>query len=291
MKTIHTQHLSIWKKILSVSLFPIILLSSIGTAIIAISSDFDLNITLFTIYLCILITLSIAELIIPRNNISIIFKRDIIFTVISNLASKVSLIIATTITIALSDYISFFEKLDIALWKEIILAILITELTIYSLHRFMHRKNNFFWKIHSIHHLPKQIYTLMQSVIHPLNMIFVFAILNIFLQLAGLAIEAIFIAILLITIMSAIGHTNANLKLGFLNYMFQGPDLHHFHHSQNINESNKNLGASLTLFDIIFKTFYYYPHNYADKIGITNGDKEYAQENTIKEQLLIPFKK
>jgi sterol desaturase/sphingolipid hydroxylase (fatty acid hydroxylase superfamily) len=275
--------------LLSYSAFPVLLIAHFVVAYFAIKQHWNLELILFLLWISNLIILSILEKVIPRNKISIYFKRDLFYIFSSNIFNKMSTVLAGAITIFLSERF-FPNTFEISFVWEVILAILVTELVIYLLHRFMHRKNNWFWKIHSIHHLPEQIYTLMQSVIHPFNMIFVFLILNIILLGIGFSSNAIFIAILLITFMSAIGHTNAHIKLGFLNYFFQGPDLHHFHHSQKWDEGNKNLGSALTLFDILFGTFHYKKNKYPEKIGIKNSDEEYAQQNKILDQLSIPVK-
>jgi sterol desaturase/sphingolipid hydroxylase (fatty acid hydroxylase superfamily) len=45
-----------------------------------------------------------------------------------------------------------------------------------------------------------------------------------------------------------------DVRLGPLNWIFSGPDLHRWHHSSVIEESNKNYGATLIFWDILFGT-------------------------------------
>ena len=47
-------------------------------------------------------------------------------------------------------------------------------------------------------------------------------------------------------------HANVRYKLGWLNWIFAGAELHRWHHSSIIRHSNSNYGNNLILFDILF---------------------------------------
>ena len=49
-------------------------------------------------------------------------------------------------------------------------------------------------------------------------------------------------------------HSNADIRLGFLNWIVAGPELHRWHHSTVIAESNANYGNNLIVWDVIFGT-------------------------------------
>ena len=53
---------------------------------------------------------------------------------------------------------------------------------------------------------------------------------------------------------------NINLKLGVFYWLFNVVDLHRWHHSKKIEQSNNNYGNNLIIYDRLFGT-YYHPQN------------------------------
>ena len=49
-------------------------------------------------------------------------------------------------------------------------------------------------------------------------------------------------------------HANLPVKIGPLNWVFSMTELHRWHHSRDISESNSNYGANLIIWDIVFGT-------------------------------------
>ncbi|MGO7033949.1 sterol desaturase family protein [Rhizobium ruizarguesonis] len=65
-----------------------------------------------------------------------------------------------------------------------------------------------------------------------------------------------------------ISHFNVDLRLGWANYIFVGPEVHRYHHSADVNEA-KNYGATLTLWDQIFGTFVFHPGLAPQDLGVS----------------------
>ena len=51
-------------------------------------------------------------------------------------------------------------------------------------------------------------------------------------------------------------HANIRVRCGWLNYVFNTPTLHRWHHSKDLREWNKNYGENLMLWDLVFGTYY-----------------------------------
>jgi sterol desaturase/sphingolipid hydroxylase (fatty acid hydroxylase superfamily) len=58
--------------------------------------------------------------------------------------------------------------------------------------------------------------------------------------------------------------------LGWLNYIISGPELHRWHHSKTIKESNSNYGNNVIVWDILFGTFFYPKDRRVKELGLLN---------------------
>ena len=51
-------------------------------------------------------------------------------------------------------------------------------------------------------------------------------------------------------------HSNCDIRLGWLNYLVSGPEVHRWHHSKQIAESNANYAHSFVVWDLLFGTYF-----------------------------------
>ena len=163
----------------------------------------------------------------------------------------------------------------------------------YWYHRLSHEGKgvigHFFWKVHLAHHLPDKVYVIMHAVFNPINGFIAAIIIQAPLLLLGISPEAALSATLLIALQGVVSHFNANIKAGWLNYIFIGTETHRYHHSANIEEA-KNYGVTLAIWDIIFGTFYYKPNQLPQQLGVSNPH-EYPKSENVFEVIKLPFKK
>lgn len=179
-------------------------------------------------------------------------------------------------------------------WVGLAIAAIIGEFFPYIYHRYSHvgnmtfKPSMFFWKIHSIHHIPESINWFKTNWIHPLN-----TFLNVILKMLPLLIlgfnEHVLFTIGVINIVIGyLSHANIKTKTGILDYIIITPKLHHFHHSIDLNEA-KNYGNTLPFWDLVFGT-YYNRKGYVEKVGVTESEHlKYPKISSYKEQLLFPF--
>ena len=172
-----------------------------------------------------------------------------------------------------------------------VLTALTAEFMQYWFHRACHEGKGalgqWLWRVHVAHHLPDKVYVLMHGVVHPINHVASFAIIQGTLVLLGASPESIFMLSALMGLHGLISHFNVEIRAGWLNYIFVGTELHRFHHSADPAES-KNYGVFLTIWDILFGTFYYKPDRPPERLGVHEPDL-YPHSNSILKVFALPF--
>ena len=167
---------------------------------------------------------------------------------------------------------------------QLFLALLIAEFGRYWVHRWAHTVP-FLWRFHAIHHSPNRLYFLNAARFHPVEKIFFLLPETVPFILLGTNPETLGLYAVFNSIHGLFQHSNIYLKLGWLNYIFSMAELHRFHHSKIIDESNKNYGNNLIFWDIIFGTFFYPKEREVSTIGLYNP----AYPKDYIGQLKAPF--
>ena len=175
---------------------------------------------------------------------------------------------------------------------QVIMALVVFEALQYSIHRYMHqgegRIGRFFWKIHSAHHLPKKLYVTMHVVGHPLNGFFIQTLVIVVpVWLMGYSEAACTLFLMTNSIHGLMSHFNVDARMGWMNYLFVGNELHRFHHSSALREA-KNFGAVLSIFDQLFGTFVHRPGEMPTDLG-TVSSNEYPDYQDLIATLKYPF--
>ncbi len=174
---------------------------------------------------------------------------------------------------------------------QVLVALLVYELLQYGLHRYSHEGRGtvaqFLWRVHAVHHLPRRIYFLMHPVMHPLNVLMVMAIGLVPSFLLGISQEAVFLFNLILGIQGLFSHFNVDIRVGPLNYLLIGTELHRRHHSATLSEAG-NYGAVTPIWDLVFGSFSYAPGQLPRRLGIA-GDEPYPSSNSYLACLALPF--
>ncbi|MHA7837568.1 MAG: sterol desaturase family protein [bacterium] len=144
---------------------------------------------------------------------------------------------------------------DWSLWAQLALALVIGELFMYWAHRLGHEWE-WLWRFHAMHHSAPRLYFLNAVRFHPVDI----AISNFAPMVPLLVLGADARVIALFGLVSAVHglfqHANLVLKLGPLNWIFSMAELHRWHHSRLLEESNSNFGQNLIVWDVVFGTRY-----------------------------------
>lgn len=136
---------------------------------------------------------------------------------------------------------------------QMVLALVIAEFGAYWVHRLAHRWPAM-WRIHALHHSSDRLYALNSARNHPLNVIIAYSASLGPVVLLGASTEVLVLLTLFTSVHGLIQHSNLDLRLGWLDWVFASPALHRRHHHIEEARSNSNFGSTLVLWDIVFGT-------------------------------------
>src|SRR5690606_26748899 len=153
----------------------------------------------------------------------------------------------------------------------------------YWAHRLSHELP-LLWRFHAIHHSVRRLWLVNTGRFH-----FVDSNLSVlasvpFLLLSGVSMDARIWVSAITAYIGILTHCNVGMRCGWLDYVFNTPNLHRWHHSTNPAEGNRNYGQNLMLWDQLFGTFYRRPDSALGAIGIS----EHVPSRFLA-QLAVPF--
>jgi sterol desaturase/sphingolipid hydroxylase (fatty acid hydroxylase superfamily) len=160
---------------------------------------------------------------------------------------------------------------DANLFLQLFLALLIAEFGRYWVHRWAHEVP-FLWRLHAIHHSPKRLYFLNATRFHPIEKVIFLVPETVPFIILGTNPECLLMYAIFNSVHGLFQHSNIYIKMGWLNYIFSLTELHRWHHSKKVMESNSNYGNNLILWDIVFGTFYWPKKREIAEIGLLNPD-------------------
>lgn len=150
--------------------------------------------------------------------------------------------------------------LDTPLWPEnwplagqLVLALLLTELGQYWLHRAMHQWP-LLWRVHAIHHSAPRLYWLNGARVHPVDTVLTFAVGLLLLVALGAPQDTLALFLCYTGTHTTLQHCNVDMRIGWLNWLCSQAELHRFHHAPEPTESNHNYGTVLIVWDVVFGT-------------------------------------
>ena len=144
-------------------------------------------------------------------------------------------------------------------WLQVLVVLLFASFFSYWVHRWQHT-SNFWWKLHGYHHGVTSLQISNVLVSNPLEWAMRNVLGGLFLSLVGFNPIAVVIAGGL-NIYGDFSHCGADLKGGWLNYVFNTPEVHRWHHSTEFPDDPKfrygcNYGVGVSFWDQLFGTFY-----------------------------------
>lgn len=134
---------------------------------------------------------------------------------------------------------------------QIVLALLVTDLLNYWTHRLLHGP---LWRFHAIHHSAPRLYWVNSWRVHPVEGILFWAFTVVPLLAAGAPQTPLVVFWASSTVFRMLQHSNVDVRLGPLNWLLAGPELHRWHHSRDRAEGDRNYGNVLIVWDVLFGT-------------------------------------
>jgi sterol desaturase/sphingolipid hydroxylase (fatty acid hydroxylase superfamily) len=155
-------------------------------------------------------------------------------------------------------------RLGVDLWPhawpllaQVGLSLLINEAMQYGLHRYAHESGeSWLWRMHAVHHAPRRVYWFNAAREHPVSSaLFLGAGMAPLLAL-GIGERALALHALTTAVLGYFQHVNLDVRLGPLNWVIGGVELHRWHHSTQLGPSRSNYGDNLVLMDLMFGTYH-----------------------------------
>ncbi len=145
------------------------------------------------------------------------------------------------------------------LWVQVIAVFLFISFWGYWVHRFEHY-NNFLWKLHGYHHSVTNVQATNVLVSNPLDYAFRNVVGGLVLSIIGFNPIAVVLGGLLDLNYGNFSHSGTDAKGGWLNHIFNGPEVHRWHHSTVLPDDPRfrygcNFGVATTFWDQLFGTF------------------------------------
>jgi sterol desaturase/sphingolipid hydroxylase (fatty acid hydroxylase superfamily) len=126
---------------------------------------------------------------------------------------------------------------------------------IYWFHRLQH-KNRWLWRTHEAHHSGKDVDWLSGSRSHVLEILINQTIEYAPIVLLGAAPEVAFMKGVLDAAWGMYIHSNIDVRAGALQYVFNGPEMHRWHHAAGDERREHNFSTKIAVWDWLFGTAY-----------------------------------
>ncbi|GHH72831.1 sterol desaturase [Streptosporangium violaceochromogenes] len=176
----------------------------------------------------------------------------------------------------------------LALWAEIPLALLLSSLAGYLVHRLGHT-NRWLWRLHGVHHVPRKVTVANNGVNHILDVVLAQAVVQLALALVGFSRESVFVVGLFVLAQGYFVHANIDVRLGRLNYLLVGPEQHRLHHSVDLSEAG-HYGSDLAIWDWMFNSFTWRPGRRPVAVGLRDP-ATFPETGAFVASLLHPWRR
>jgi sterol desaturase/sphingolipid hydroxylase (fatty acid hydroxylase superfamily) len=210
---------------------------------------------------------------------------DLAHTVLSKGVAQV--IIAVVVFLGIADWLSpnggGLWPVGWPLVLQTALGLVIAEAGLYWKHRLSHEWP-LLWRFHAVHHSVTRLWFFNTGRFHLVDTITGLAVGMPVLLLLGAPHDVLILVSAITAIIGLLTHCNIEMRCGWLNYVFNTPALHRWHHSKVLHEGNRNYGENLMLFDLMFGTFTLPKRRPPEDIGI-----RHRMPPTFLGQLAVPF--
>jgi sterol desaturase/sphingolipid hydroxylase (fatty acid hydroxylase superfamily) len=184
---------------------------------------------------------------------------------------------------------------DLILWPrslptaaQVALALLGVEFAYYWAHRISHR-NPFLRQSHRIHHTPETIDWLMGWRVQWLNESIHLTARYIPFVMLGVPPHISALVIVIVNTHTMFPHANIDVQSGrFLNAWLNTPEVHRWHHVQELRFAHSNFGDVLVVWDRLFGTFNAPVVGTATELGLPVDQRALVPESWLR-QLYTPL--
>ena len=270
-----------WRVLIGYCGYPLILMASVLTAQQALAADVSPLYASGLPVLAVILLVAVLERILPFRQSWYAPPKVLLIDVVHSAVGAGVVLPAMKVTVfaaiaTLSAHLATF--MGRGLWPteaptlvQFALVVLVADLGAYSVHRFMH-VSRIGWLLHAVHHSVDRLDVLAAGRAHPFNAAFTLSFENGLLILLGVPPELLILFSVYKGSNGLLQHSNVDFRTGPLKYIWATTEVHRWHHSSELVESNANFGNTTMIWDHIFRSFAV-PHDRVapGTIGIDNA--------------------
>ena len=142
------------------------------------------------------------------------------------------------------------------LWQQLLMAIFVADAGITLMHYASHRIA-MLWRLHAVHHSVLRLFGFYGLMKHPLHQMLEATVGLLPLVLMGISLEVAQLLALAIAIQLLLQHSNVDMRLGPLRWVFAWAPVHRFHHMKYGRAGDVNFGLFFNLWDWLLGTAFY----------------------------------
>lgn len=175
-------------------------------------------------------------------------------------------------------------------WVQLLIIFIVRDFMQWAIHMMYHHVG-WMWEFHKVHHSTREMGFAALLRYHWMENILYRTLEYIPLAMIGFGITDFFIVHIFTLVVGQLGHANLYIPLGPFRYIFNGPQMHLWHHAKNLPETHPNgfnYGISLSLWDFIFGTNYWPSDDENLPVGLP--DEDHFPEDFIG-QNIVPFQR
>lgn len=169
---------------------------------------------------------------------------------------------------------------------QVALMLIVADFLRYWLHRATHNSPAL-WRLHAIHHSPDRLYWLNVGRFHPLEEVLQSLVETLPFVILGVDPRVLAGYYVFYAVNGFFQHANCDVRLGALNWLIAGPELHRWHHAADLRDANHNFGNKLIIWDTLFGTRYLPADREVGELG--NGEASFPR--TFAGQVAAPFRR
>lgn len=145
-----------------------------------------------------------------------------------------------------------------------VLLVVAVELIYYIYHRAFHTVQ-LLWRFHAVHHSSYQLHVLNNARVHPLEVFIAFLPILLFVYVVKVPVDLMNWYFAFQLTIGLLTHSNVAVHSSWFSWMFNTPELHHWHHSHLRQEQDRNYGSVTMLWDHLFGTYHNPRHSRASR--------------------------
>lgn len=178
--------------------------------------------------------------------------RDVLFLILSGALDAVGRMAAALVAMHIGGR-GFGDFGRVPLWLSIPLGLLVADGVAYAIHRAFHAQP-LLWRIHALHHFPRELYALMSTVNGPPMVLLVRGLPLVALVALGFPAEVVFVYGMLDTWVGLLSHTGVDTHNPWIAAVLVSPETHRLHHGSRLGDAG-NYALLLTFWDRLLGTW------------------------------------